>query len=87
MMSESLSWFPLKSQRVSENVTPVTIARDQEGLGRAITIEARIRAETGVTIGDERGIGAIPRARRRPIPEIEILYSTDLALLSFDGYQ
>ena len=87
MMRESLSWFLLKSQRVSENVTPVTIARDQEGLGRAITIEARIRAETGVTIGDERGIGAIPRARRRPIPEIENLYSTDLALLSFDGYQ
>ena len=86
-MRESLSWFPLKSQNVGEEATPVTIARDLGDPGRVIATRTRTKAETDATIGDEKGIGVVPGARRRPTPEIENLCSTTLTLSSLYSYQ
>ena len=82
-----MSWFPLKSHKVSEKATLVTTTKDPEDLGRVIATRTRTKAGTGVTIGDEKGIGVVPEARRRPTPEIENLSSTALGLPSLYGYQ
>ena len=86
-MKESLSWFPLKRQNLGEKATPVTTARDLGDLGRVIVTRTRTKAETDGTIGNEKGIGAVQGARRRPIPEIENLFSTTLTLSSLYSYQ
>ena len=66
-----MSWFPLKSQRVSENVTPVTTARGPGDLERVIAIRTRTKAVAAAAIDGKKGIGIVPNARRRPTPEIE----------------
>jgi len=86
-MRGSLSSFPLKSQNVGENATPVTTARDLEDPGRVIATRTRTKAETDVTIGGEKGIGVVPGAKRRLTPGIENLFSTTLALSSLYSYQ